>query len=98
MVVDGADRRKLGDAVVEIFNKIKYRGDFIDATEKVRAYNYGKAVGLKEKGFKNAEIVKDSNCESCKDAPDLISLDNLTVHSVPPYHANSKAYVGSGVE
>lgn len=89
----GATRKALEDAVLEVFDKIKYRGDFIDATERMRAYNYGKAVALKDKGFKKAQVVKNNNCQACKDTPDELDLTNLTINSVPPYHPNSKATI-----
>lgn len=94
----GATRDELKDAVSEAIDKIKYRGDFIDSTERMRAYNYGKAVGYFRNGFSRAEIIKDSDCESCKDSPDEINLLDLTIFDVPPYHPNSSAIVGQPLE
>jgi hypothetical protein len=98
MVNLGSPRKEMEDAVLEIFDKVKYRGDFIDSTERMRAYNYGKALGLKEQGFKNATIIKNANCSLCKDLPDSLSLESLTIETVPPYHPNSKTLIGLGVE
>ena len=98
MTWEGNSRTLMQAAVNEIFDKIKYRGDFIDATERMRAYNYGKAVGLKDRGFKKAEIIKDSNCASCADAPDEVNLEILSILDVPPFHPNSGAIVGKPID
>jgi len=94
MTWDGATRKEIQSAVEEVFDKIKYRGDFIDATERMRAYNYGKALGLQDQGFTKAVIIKNPDCEKCKEAPDEISLLDLDIISVPPFHPNSNATIG----
>jgi len=94
MTWDGATRKEIQSAVEEVFDKIKYRGDFIDATERMRAYNYGKALGLQDQGFAKAAIIKNPDCEKCKEAPDEISLLDLDIISVPPFHPNSNATIG----
>lgn len=95
---EGKSRKEIETAVDDVFDKIKYRGDFIDATERMRAYNYGKAVGFRDQGFKTAPVIKDSNCESCAEAPDEVDLLNLQIFSVPPFHPNSDATIGKPVE
>ena len=98
MTWEGKTRTEIQAAVADVFDKIKYRGDFIDATERARAYNYGKAVGLRSKGFTRAEVIKDSNCESCLSSPDEIDLQSLDIFDVPPFHPNSSATVGKPIE
>jgi hypothetical protein len=95
LVWEGRSRKDIQDAVNEVFQNIKYRGDFIDATERMRAYNYGKAVGLRHQGFIVAEVIKDSNCESCEEAPDEVNLQALNIFDVPPFHPNSSATIGN---
>jgi len=97
MIDDGETRSKMEEAILEVFDKIKYRGDFIDATERMRAYNYGKAVGLRSQGLITASVIKNSDCEECKKSPDIVDLLNLTIWSVPPYHPNSTATIGKVV-
>lgn len=97
MTWNGESRKEIKKAVTEIFNKIKHRGDFIDKTERMRAYNYGKAVGLKDQGHLKATILKNQNCETCSLYSSEVDLLNLQIFDVPPFHANSGATVGGPV-
>lgn len=90
-------RKELSGSVAEVIDAIKYRADFIDRTERMRAYNYGKAVALSSLGYKKANIGRDTDCELCKDMNYEIDLTNFTVESVPPYHVNSIAKITTGI-
>jgi hypothetical protein len=98
MVDADATRREMAKEISTQVDSIKYRADFMDTTEKSRAYNFGKALGLKEQGYKAAKILKNDDCAICSEMPDEIDLTGLTLESVPPYHPNSKARVGKGIE
>jgi hypothetical protein len=98
LVDQNANRREIAKEVSAQVDAIKYRADFMDTTEKARAYNYGKALGLKEQGFKKAELIKNKDCEQCALLADDIDLTNLSLSSVPPFHPNSTAKVGKGIE
>jgi hypothetical protein len=98
MVDADATRREMAKEISTQVDSIKYRADFMDTTEKSRAYNFGKALGLKEQGYKAAKILKNDDCAICAEMPDEIDLTGLTLESVPPYHPNSKARVGKGIE
>lgn len=95
MTDEGKSKKEIGEEISNVIDKIKYRGDFIDNTERIRAFNYGKAIGLKLKGFSKAEIIQNSDND---DEVKYINLNSLDIFSVPPYHPNSKALVGNGVE
>lgn len=98
MIAEGQTRTKIQEAVVEVFDKIKHRGDFIDSTERMRAYNYGKAVGLRDQGETSAKVVKNTECSDCQNSPDEVDLLNLSIWSVPPYHPNSTATISKLIE
>ncbi len=98
MIWEGETRSNIKEAVIEVFDKIKYRGEFIDSTERMRAYNYGKAIGLRDQGFTTAPVIKNPDCVDCQNAPDEVDLLNLTIWSVPPYHPNSNATIGKPTE
>lgn len=98
MISKNADRKEIAKATSNEIDSIKYRADFMDRTEKMRAYNYGKAFGLKDQGFVGAEIIKDDKCTICAEMPSEITLKNLSLNKVPPYHPNSKAKIGKGLK
>jgi hypothetical protein len=81
----------------EIIDSVKYKADFIDKTERVRSYNYAKALGLRLLGFDKAAISKNTSCEICAEKNYEIDLKNIDIESVPPYHANSVAKIMNGI-
>lgn len=87
----------IAESVAEIMDSIKYRADFIDKTERIRSYNYAKALGLRLQGFEKASISKDTSCEICAEKDYQIELKNIDIESVPPYHANSVAKIMNGI-
>lgn len=90
-------KAEIADAVTEVIDSIKYRAEFIDRTERMRAYNYGKAIALSSLGYKQANIAKDTECEQCKELNYVVELDNFTMDSIPPFHANSIAKITTGI-
>ena len=92
-----ATRKEIKQSVRDNIESIEYRADFIDRTERMRAYNYGKALGLLEAGYLKASIYKDTECEICKDLDYEVDLLSLNIESVPPYHPNSVAKIKSGI-
>lgn len=88
---------EIADAVEEVIDSIKYRAEFIDKTERMRAYNYGKAMGLSSRGYKQAAISRDTECEQCKEMDYVVDLENFTIDTLPPYHANSIAKITNGI-
>lgn len=97
MVWDGEDRKKIVDKVAEIFDTLKYRGDFIDATQRMKAYNYGKAIGLQKQGFVKATMNLNPACSICSTKPTELELKTLDIDDVPPFHPNSVGTVGYGI-
>lgn len=89
--------KELSNEVMEVIDSIKYRADFIDRTERMRAYNYGKAMALSSLGYKKANINKDTECEECKNLNYEIDLTNFTLDTIPPFHANSIAKITTGI-
>lgn len=89
--------KELSKEVAEIIDSIKYRADFIDRTERMRAYNYGKAIGLSSLGYKKANISRDTECETCKEMDYEVDLTSFTLDTIPPYHANSVAKITTGI-
>lgn len=93
----GRPNKEIAEEARKEIDTIRYRADFIDKTERARAYNYGKALGLKNQGFEQIELELNKNCKICGDKPDIIDTDLLTLSDVPPYHSNSKGKVKKGV-
>lgn len=85
------------DAVSEAIDSIRYRAEFIDRTERMRAYNYAKAIGLESLGYKKAAISRDTECESCKEMDYTLNLEGFSIETIPPYHANSIARITTGI-
>lgn len=98
MVKTETPKKDMVEEVEKIIDAIKYRSDFIDNTERSRAFNYGKACGLKALGFKKAELLLNQDCDICKEFGKELSLTDLTIDSVPPFHSNSKGMIGAGIE
>ena len=98
MVETGEPRKSISNAITESIDKIKSRADSIERTESIRAYNYGKAVGLKSLGYQSAQLVLNQDCEICKEHPVTLRLDVLSLDDVPPYHPNSLGTVGEGIK
>ena len=96
-IIDNSLEENKVDAVNELIQSIKYRADFIDKTERMRAYNYGKAIGLSYLGFKKAEINKDTECAVCAENDYTIDLTNFSIDTIPPYHPNSIAKITNGI-
>jgi hypothetical protein len=83
--------------VSQVIDSIKHRADFIDKTERLRSYNYAKAIGLRTRGFEKASISKDTSCEICVEKNYEIDLKGIDIESVPPFHANSIAKITTGI-
>lgn len=98
MVWEGEKRTHIAERVGEALDSIKYRADFIDKTENIRAYNYGRALALKKMGYKEAKLELNKDCSICSEKSDTINLKQLDIDLIPPYHPNSKGLVGEGVE
>lgn len=96
-IIDNSLEENKVEAVRELIQSIKYRADFIDKTERMRAYNYGKAIGLSYFGFKKAEINKDTECAVCAENDYTIDLTNFSIDTIPPYHPNSIAKITNGI-
>jgi hypothetical protein len=92
-----SSKSKIAENIAELIDSVKYRADFIDRTERMRAYNYAKALGLRLQGFDKASISKETNCEICAEKNYEIELKNINVESVPPYRANSVAKIMNGI-
>lgn len=90
-------RNSISENVSQLIDSIKHRADFIDRTERLRAYNYAKAIGLKIRGYEKASISKDTNCEICINKNYELDLKNIDIESVPPFHANSVAKITAGI-
>ncbi len=79
--------------ISDIFDKMEYRLQFFDATERDRAFNIGRALAIKEMGYSFAHIQVDSNCEECLNQDHTLELDVLVFDSVPPTHSNCSCKV-----
>jgi hypothetical protein len=93
----GRSNKDISKEVAEVIDSIRYRAEFIDRTERIRAYNYGKALALSSLGYKKAGISRDSECETCKDLGYEISLEGFSLDSIPPFHVNSIAKITNGI-
>ena len=96
-VAIGASRKEIAVDIEDSIERIRYRADFIDRTERMRAYNFGKAVALRDAGYTKAGISQDTECEVCEDLSYEIDLTSLTVDTVPPFHPNSIAKITNGI-
>ena len=97
MISVGSSRKELAGDIEDSIDRIRYRADFIDRTERMRAYNYGKAVALRDAGFVKAGISQDTECEVCEELSYEIDLSSLTIETVPPFHPNSIAKITVGI-
>jgi len=93
----GEKRSIIAKSVEEVVDTIEYRGDFIDATERAKAYNYGKAISLKDQDFTMAVFDLNPDCETCRQFPQIIDLFDFTVEDIPPFHPNSSGVISHGI-
>lgn len=97
MVNIGSSRKDIAKTIGDSIESIRYRADFIDRTERMRAYNFGKALALRDAGYLKASIFDNTDCEKCEEINYEIDILDVTIDSVPPFHTNSIAKINSGI-
>lgn len=74
--------------VRSIFSSLKYRTDLISDVETRRAYNYGVALALKNKGVKMLSLQHSGECARCMESPATLQIDEASLENLPPFHGN----------
>jgi hypothetical protein len=78
------------------FDAVKYRTDYIWDTERRKAYNYGRVLGMRhlnEQSF-TYEAAPNTNCEKCKTIHGRsVLVLNATLDDMPPLHPNSQTTI-----
>ncbi len=80
---------------IDLIDTLSYRVKFIDGNEMSRAYTLGRALGLRQLGFKKIQVVPlvDTTCDQCKIITNL-DLNNISYTDMPPIsHPNAKQIV-----
>jgi len=82
---------ELAEQVRAVFDAFNYRTDFIEDVEIRKAFTWGQVVAWRAKEVKEVESTAGAPltvCEDCKRHNGSVRLKNLTLETVPPYHAH----------
>jgi hypothetical protein len=82
--VSDSDKPQRVSAIFDLHNQYVK-----DASETImtRAFNYGKALALRDEGHTSAEIKScETSCSDCKNKAGKLDLTKLTFSDVPPHH------------
>jgi hypothetical protein len=74
--------------ISDIFDRMEYRLQFFNTTQKAHAFNIGRALGLKKLGHSFAKVLVDGDCESCLKQDQVVDLEIISFDSLPPVHPN----------
>lgn len=78
-----------------IFDSFRYRIDFIEEAEILRARNLGNVIRVVNQGaIKGKLIIADEACNQCRQhAENLIHLNSVTLSDVTPHHPGCKCII-----
>jgi hypothetical protein len=94
--IEKFDEKKI--KVLNVLDALRYRSRFIYNSEKNKAYNYGRARGMRKLGFKVVEIlINPDACEICKARATQMDLENVLIDEVPGFHSNCRCAVGQPI-
>lgn len=83
------------DNLTDAAQSFSFRVKMIELNESNRAYNLGRALGLKDQGFEKALVkpVNDHSCDKCKMITE-IDLNNIYYNIIPPIsHPNAQQII-----
>ena len=80
--------------ITSSFDSLRFRSRFIYASERIKAYNYGKLCAMKYQKILHARIEPDVNsCKDCKSKAGIRKVNELTIETIPGFHPNCKCSI-----